>query len=589
LRARCRARPGAARHARLLVPVLLLLAAGPPGPRPARAAAEAPALGRRAMVVTSQADATRAGVEMLRAGGNAVDAAVAAAFALAVTQPQSTGLGGGGFLLVRGADGGVEAIDARETAPAASTPDMYVREGVPERASLRGALASGTPGMVAGLALVQARHGRLSLAEVLAPAIRLAREGYAIGPHQAALLRRLRDAGLPERFPATAAIHLPPEGEPVEPGFVVVQSDLARVLEAIAEKGPQVFYRGWVAEAIVRETERRGGILDAEDLATYRPVVREPVRGTYRGFEVVSFPPPSSGGVALIQSLNILEGFDLAAHGAGSSAAIHRIAEGLKLAFADRSTWLGDPDFVDVPVGWLTSERYADELRARINPPRWRRWPWTWHRDEVAIEVEAAGRPPRDAGTTHLSVVDEQGAAVAATLTINTAYGSWLTIPGTGIVMNNEMDDFSKQAGVPNVYGLVDTRGANAIAPGKRPLSSMTPTLLVRDGGLALVTGSPGGPRIISTVLQSILNVVDFGMDVQAAVAAPRVHHQWIPDLLYVEREVPTDVVEGLRDRGHEVKRGGHWSAAEAIRIDPERGWRWGGSDPRRDGLALGF
>jgi gamma-glutamyltranspeptidase/glutathione hydrolase len=291
----------------------------------------------------------------------------------------------------------------------------------------------------------------------------------------------------------------------------------------------------------------------------------------------------------LIQALQILEGFELAPLGAGSSAALHRVAEALKLAFADRAGWLGDPDFVGVPVAGLLDPSYAAALRRRINPPRWRRAPWTWGRGEVAIRVAGPGEPPRGAGTTHLSVVDAAGNAVAITETVNTPYGSWVTVPGTGIVLNNEMDDFAKDVNAPNAYGLVDTRGANAIAPGKRPLSSMTPAIVVRDGRALLVTGSPGGPRIISTALQSVLNVLDFGMDVQAAVAAPRIHHQWQPDRLFVESDLPADVVEGLRRRGHVVERASPWSAAEAIFVDPDTGWRHGGSDPRRDGLALGY
>jgi gamma-glutamyltranspeptidase/glutathione hydrolase len=294
--------------------------------------------------------------------------------------------------------------------------------------------------------------------------------------------------------------------------------------------------------------------------------------------------------VAVIESLNILEGYDLASLGAGSSASLHRIAEALKLAFADRNTYLGDADFVSVPVAGLIAKKRGHILREYINPPRWRRAPWTWGRDESAILVEVPGQPQNDAGTTHLSTTDGQGGAVALTMTINTPFGSGMTVPGTGIILNNEMDDFSVAPGTPNTYGLIDVKGANSIAPGKRPLSSMSPTFLVKDGKLFMVTGSPGGPRIISTTLQAILNVVDYGMSVSAAVAAPRIHHQWLPNRISVEPELPADVVEGLRDRGHEVKdRGRRWSAAESIVIDPETGMHLGGNDPRRDGLAKGF
>jgi gamma-glutamyltranspeptidase/glutathione hydrolase len=543
-------------------------------PASARAAAAAPAYGEHGMVVTSQADATRAGVALLRAGGNAVDAAAAAAFALGVTQPFSTGIGGGGFLLLRLDDGRAIAIDARETAPQAATRDMYLQPGVAEDASVLGPLAAGTPGLVAGLALAVEKFGTKPLAEVLAPAIRLADAGFAIGPYHAHMIETMRRRLPAERFPETARIQFPPAGEAARPGWRLVQKDLARTLREVARRGASGFYQGRVAEAIAKEVAERGGLLDVHDLAAYRAVPRETVSGSYRGYEIHSFPPPSSGGVALIEALNILEGFDLAARGAGSSASFHLIVEALKLAFADRAAFLGDPDFVDIPVPLLIGKSYAAELRARIDPPWYRRAPWNWLRGERAIHVEGPGLPPEDFGTTHLSVTDAQGNAVAITETINTPYGSGITVPGTGILLNNEMDDFAKAPDTPNVYGLVDTRGSNAIAPGKRPLSSMTPTVLEKDGKLFLVTGSPGGPRIISTVLLTILNVVDYGMDVQEAVAAPRVHHQWIPDVVYVEPEVPEDVVAGLRHRGHTVERSERdWSAAEAIEVDPASGW----------------
>jgi gamma-glutamyltranspeptidase/glutathione hydrolase len=366
--------------------------------------------------------------------------------------------------------------------------------------------------------------------------------------------------------------------------------DLARTLRLIARRGPDAFYRGRTADAIATAMEKDGGLVTREDLAAYRPVLREPVRGTYRGTEVWSFPPPSSGGAILIQMLNVLEGFDIAARGAGSSASLHPIAEAMKLAFADRAAWFGDPDFVEVPVARLTAKPYAADLRARINPTWWRRAPWTWTRRETAIRVRGSGLPLDDSGTAHFSVTDSAGNAVAMTGTINTSFGSGITVPGTGIVLNNEMDDFAKAPNEPNVYGLVDTRGANAIAPGKRPLSSMTPTILLRDGRLAMVTGSPGGPRIITTVLLSILNVIDYGMDVQESMSAPRFHHQWVPDKLFVESAIPEDVIDGLRRRGHSVEVSArNWSSAQAIVIDPETGWHTGGTDPRSDGLALGY
>jgi gamma-glutamyltranspeptidase/glutathione hydrolase len=541
------------------------------------------------MVASPQADATRAGAEVLRAGGNAVDAAVATSLALAVTDPHHSGLGGGAFLLVRLADGNAAAVDARETAPAAATRDMFTAPGVPERASQLGALAVATPGLVAGLALALERWGTRPFAELAAPAIRLAEEGFAVGPSHAAAAGFWQRAGLAARFPETAAIQLPPGGAPMQPGFRLVQPELGRSLRLLAEQGPGALHGGPLGRAIAAEVQRRGGVLTEADLARYEPRVREPVRGRYRGLEVLSFPPPSSGGVALVQMLNVLEGFDLAARGAGSSASWHLIAEAMKLAFADRQAYLGDSDFVDVPVAALTSRAYAERLRARIDPPRWRRAPWTWGRSEAAIEVDGPGEPPRGAGTTHFSVTDAAGNAVSVTQSINLLYGSGLTVPGTGIVLNDEMDDFATAPGQANAFGLVATGDANAVAPGKRPLSSMTPTIVVRDGRPYLVTGSPGGPRIITTTLLTVLNAVDYGMDASEAVAAPRLHHQWRPDVLEVEPPTPADVIEGLRRRGHAVRVADReWASAQVVLIDPASGLHTGASDPRTDGAAIG-
>jgi gamma-glutamyltranspeptidase/glutathione hydrolase len=557
-------------------------------PRPVDAAARAPAHSRNGMVVTSQVDATRAGVEMLVAGGNAIDAAVASAFAVGVTQPFSTGIGGGAFILIRLADGKVVAIDGRETAPGAADRDMYVRPGVAEDASAYGALAVGTPGMVAGLALTLERHGTMTLAEVMAPAIRLARDGFAISPYHVDMMAWKRSR-LEGRFPETMRIHYPPAGVALEPGWRLVQAELARTLEQIAARGPRAFYEGKIAGAIAARVQEGGGLVTLEDLSTYTPKVREAVHGTYRGYDIYSFPPPSSGGIALIETLNILEGIDLASYGAGSSASIHRIVEAMKFAFADRAAHLGDADFVDVPVARLTDKGYAAKMRARINPPWWQRAPWRWGGGERALTLEGPGLPQNDSGTAHLSVTDAAGNAVAITGTINTLYGSGITVPGTGIVLNNEMDDFAKAPYEPNSYGLIDTLGRNAVAPYKRPLSSMTPTIVAKDGRTVFVTGSPGGPRIISTVLLTIINTFDYGMDVQQAVSAPRVHHQWVPDKLRVEAAVPADVIDALRARGHNVEVSDwDWSVAEAIAIDPETGWHTGGSDPRSQGLALG-
>ncbi len=548
-----------------------------------------PSTGARGMVVASQRDAAQAGHSMLEAGGNAVDAAVATAFALSVCQPFSAGVGGGMFAVIRLADGELVAVDARETAPSTADRDMYVRPGVDPKASLRGGLAVATPGFVRGMTLVLERWGTLPLAKILEPAIRLADEGFAIGPYHARLLERMSRYGMPKFFPETGSIQFPPPDTAAAAGWRLLQKDKAGTLRLLVVEGADVFYTGSIAAKMVAEVQKQGGLLTADDLAGYQPKLRKPVSGKYRDLAIFSFPPPSSGGAVLLEILNILEGFDLAAMGPDEPAAAHRVVESMKLAFADRATWFGDPDFVKVPVAKLTSKKYAEGLRARIEPPFWRKISRGWSGDR-AIEVERPGLELNDSGTTHLSTSDSAGNAVALTMTINTPFGSGITVPGTGIVLNNEMDDFSKAPGKPNVYGLVDERGANSIAPNKRPLSSMTPTIVLKGGQVFMVTGSPGGPRIISTTLHTILNVVDHRMDVREAVAAPRYHHQWVPNKVFAEPKVPENIVVGLRKRGHVVEVSERsWSSAQAIVIDPETGLHLGGSDPRGDGAALGF
>jgi len=532
------------------------------------------------MVVSSSSDAALAGALILDAGGNAVDAAVATAFAIAVVQPFSAGLGGGAFALIRTPDGEVIALDARETAPAAATRDMYLQPGLPERPSVHGPLAVAIPSFTPGMAMALEVWGTMTLAEVLAPAIQLAEQGFELAPYHVVRLEMMRSRLPADRFPETARIQLAParahpSGHAV-PGMRLVQSDLGATLRAIAEEGPGILQGGRIGRHIADHVQRLGGILTRDDIANFEPKLRKPVRSSYRGHQVYSFPPPSSGGAVLIESLNILEGFSLGTKGAGSSASLHLIGESMKLAFADRAAYMGDSDFVDVPIARLTSKAYGNAQRAKIDPNK-------------ARKVESPGTGHEDAGTSHLSVTDGQGGAVAITMTINTLYGSGITVPGTGIILNNEMDDFSVAPDTPNSYGLVDKRGANSIAPGKRPLSSMTPTILVKDGRPFMVTGSPGGPRIISTTLLTILNVIDFDMNVQEAVSAPRFHHQWVPDKLYVEKDVPRDVIEALEARGHDVSVGRYnWSAAEAIFVDPDTGVQYGGSDPRTSGGAVG-
>ncbi len=560
----------------------------------ARGAAANPAWGRRGMVVTSVEAASEAGREAFARGGNAIDAAVAAAFAIGVTEQYHSGIGGGGFLLIRvGASGETFALDAREVAPAAARADMYLDASgkVVPGVSRAGGKSVAVPGLAHGLLEAQARFGRLSRADVLAPAIRLAREGFAIGVRHQRMLAFGAQFGLWKApFAAeTARINLA-NGEVPPLGWKLVQPDLARTYEALARDGAQALARGPIADAIVAAAAGAGGLLSQVDLDAYRTVWREPVRGSYRGAEVISFPPPSSGGVHLVQMLNTLEPFDLAALGAGSSGAIHLVAEAMKLAFADRAAHLGDPDFARVPVAWLTSKAYGQELAARLRPrPLWQRAPWRWGQGDVLRVAGPGTPPPDDAGTSHLSALDAEGNAVAITQTVNLLFGSGITVPGTGIVLNDEMDDFAAAPDVPNAFGLVG-RDKNAIAPGKRPLSSMTPTIVVRDGRAWMVTGSPGGPRIITTTLLTILNAVDFGMDVQQAVSAPRFHHQWLPDKLELEPDVPRDVRDALARRGHPaVYAERAWSSAQAIVADPEKGVIWGGTDPRADGAALGW
>lgn len=540
-----------------------------------------PVLARHGMVASQEAHATRIGVSILERGGNAVDAAVAVGFALAVTLPRAGNLGGGGFMLVHlAAPRKTIAIDYRETAPAAAARDMFLdASGNADPAKSRhSGLAVGVPGTVAGLALVHAKYGsgRFSLADLIRPAIRLARDGIAVDDDLADSLPRARERLA--RWPSSARIFLKPDGTTLGRGDRLYQSDLARTLEAIAEEGPRAFYEGPIAARIVESVAAAGGIMTRADLASYRAVEREPVRGTYRGYEVVSMPPPSSGGVHLVELLNILEGFPLQDTGAGAAATLHLMIEAMKLAYADRAVYLGDPDFVRVPVAGLTSKDYAARLRAGIDRERAR----------PARDI-GPGKPPSGEGdnTTHFSVVDRDGNAVANTYTLNFSYGLGLVAEGTGVLLNNELDDFAAKPDVPNAYGLTGGE-ANAPAPRKRPLSSMSPTIVFKDGRPFLVTGSPGGSRIITTVLQVILNVVDHGMNIAEAVLAPRIHHQWLPDVVMAERGFSPDTLRLLEARGHAVKIGATTGSANSIMALPNGGWA-GAADPRQRGtLAAG-
>lgn len=546
-------------------------------PRPVRA--------ERGMVASVDAIASQIGVDIMREGGNAVDAAVAVGLALAVTWPSAGNLGGGGFMMIRLPDGTTEVIDYRERAPLAATSDMYLDdEGeVVEDASTVGALAAGVPGTVAGLAMALERHGTLSWEQVIEPARRLAEEGFPVSWHFARTLDDEKNAKLLSRFEETRRIFLN-NGDPVDTGEIFRQPDLASTLARLKEQGPREFYEGRTAELIVAEMDRSGGIITLEDLKRYEPTLREPLRGSYRGYEILSMPPPSSGGAILLEMLHVLEPFDLEALGHNSAAYLHLLVETMKRAFADRAEHMGDIDFVDVPLDWVLSAERAAEIRSSIDLER--ATPSSAVRPGQPVRVE-----PKS--TTHFTVVDEAGAMVSNTYTINETFGSGLTVTGAGFLLNNEMDDFTAKVGVPNLYGLIQGE-VNAIEPSKRPLSSMTPTIVLKNGKPFLGVGSPGGPRIINAVLQVILNVIDHGMNVQEAVSAPRFHHQWLPDEIRWEQGgLNPDTRRLMEEMGHvfheKPQDASYMGDAEAVLIDPADGTRMGGSDPRRGGESRGY
>ena len=535
-----------------------------------------PILAKNGMVSSQEHRASAIGADVLKRGGNAVDAAVAVGFALAVTLPRAGNLGGGGFMLIhKAATHETIAIDYREVAPLAAHRDMFLdASGNPDTVKSRDSgLAIGVPGTVRGLALALAQHGsgQFSLSQLIEPAARLARDGFEVADDLADSLPAA-EAKL-KRFASSSAIFLR-DGKALRRGDRLVQADLAVTLEAIRQQGQEAFYTGRIAAAIAASVQKAGGMITQADMAAYTPVLRMPIRGTYRGLDVVSMPPPSSGGVHLTQMLNILEGYDLKAMGAGSAATLHLMAEAMKPAYADRATWLGDPDRVKVPVRGLTSKRYARMQRSAIDPNRAR----------MPDEIKAGDPVPYESDqTTHFSVVDREGNAVANTYTLNLSYGMGMVADGTGVLMNNEMDDFSAKAGAQNAFGLVGG-DANSVSPGARPLSSMTPTFLFQDGKLMLVTGSPGGSRIISTVLQVVSNVVDHQMNIAQALAAPRIHHQWKPDVLFVEEGISPDTLGILRSKGHQIRHGATSGSANSILVTPEG--LQGASDPRQRGTA---
>ena len=537
-----------------------------------------PVTATQGMVSTSHTLATDVALQVLKDGGNAVDAAVTAGFALAVTQPRSGNIGGGGFMLIAPGDGAApEAIDYRETAPAAATEDLFLDDdgNVVQNRSRFTHKAAGVPGTVAGLALALERHGSISLQQALAPAIKLASDGFVVPRRFSEGLEQARERMT--RWPSTLETFYKEDGSAWQPGERFRQPKLAATLQRIADQGTDGFYKGKTARLIAQEMASNDGLITEADLASYKPVIRTPVHGTYRGYDIYSMSPPSSGGVHIVQILNILEGFPIGEFGHNSASAIHHMAEAMKLAYADRTQYLGDTDFVDVPVEGLISKGYAEELRSTIKADK------TRPASEIKPGQPAAYESPE---TTHFSVVDRWGNAVSNTYTINFSYGSGITVAGAGFLLNNEMDDFSAKPGVPNAYGLIGG-AANKIEPGKRMLSSMSPTVVRKDGRNFLVTGSPGGSRIITTTLQVIMNVIDHDMNPAEADAAVRFHHQWYPDALRVERGFPGDTKDLLEAMGHKVRVEGSIGASQTIlRVG---GVLYGSSDPRRSsGAVLG-
>lgn len=538
-----------------------------------------PVRATQGMVASVDAMATQVGVDILKQGGNAVDAAVAVGYALAVTHPQAGNLGGGGFMLLRTKDGATTAIDFREMAPAGATRDMFLDEqGNPDsKKSLTSPLASGTPGTVAGLSLALEKYGSLPLNSVVRPAIKLAQEGFIVNDALADDLKTYGSEVLPQHENSKAIFWK--DGEPLKKGDKLVQQDLANSLTMIAENGPDAFYKGEIARQIAQQMQQNGGLITTDDLAAYQAVERTPVSGEYRGYQIFSMPPPSSGGIHIVQILNILENFDMKKYGFGSADAIQIMAEAEKYAYADRSEYLGDPDFVNVPWQALTSKAYAKSIAGQIDI----------NKAKPSSEIRPGKLAPYESDqTTHFSVVDKDGNAVAVTYTLNTTFGTGIVAGNTGILLNNQMDDFSAKPGIPNVYGLVGGE-ANAVGPKKRPLSSMSPTIVVKDGKTWLVTGSPGGSRIITTVLQMVVNTIDFGMNVAEATNAPRFHHQWLPDELRVEKGFSPDTLKLLEQKGQKVALKEAMGSTQSIMVGPD-GELYGASDPRSvDDLTAGY
>ena len=526
--------------------------------------------GSKGIVVADNLLASQAGMKILEQGGNAVDAAVATAFALGVVSPAASGLGGGGFMVIYQAkERKAHAIDFRERAPAAADKDIYVKNGraVP-KLSRKGPLAVAVPGEVAGLVEVLKRFGSLPLATVISPAIDYAQKGF---PIESKLLRAVnRQLSTIRKDPNFARIFLKADGTPFKKGEMVHQPELGETLKAISREGPKVFYEGWIAAAITNHLKKSGGILTLEDLKGYKPVWRGPILGNYRNRLVVTMPPPSSGGIALLQILNVLEGYRLNEFRHNSATYLHLLTEASKFAFADRAQYLGDPDFVEIPTQKLLSKEYAAWVRSRISAVK----------TQPSEYYGLASFGPKDGGTTHFGVLDANGNAVSCSLTINTTFGSKVMVRETGVILNNEMDDFSIKPGVPNTYGLIGGH-ANSVAPKKTPLSSMTPTIVLEGDRPILIVGASGGPRIISATVQTILNVLDFGMPIKEAVSAPRIHHQWKPNELRVERDIPQEARAFLKRRGHRIKKNRSVGTVQGILV--QEGNISGQADPRRN------
>ena len=522
------------------------------------------------MVVSASSVASRAGMEVLRSGGNAVDAAIATGFALAVTHPTAGNIGGGGFMLIRFPDGRATAIDFREKAPAAAQAKMFLDSNgeYSSRIHHNSHVAVGVPGTVAGFAKAHETYGRTEWQRLVQPAVSLAANGFEVSPNLArSLSGALRSM---ESYPASVAA-FSMKGTPYEAGQTLKQADLAKTLERIMSQGRDGFYEGETARLLAAEMKRGGGLITEQDLANYEAKERTPIRGTYRGYEIISMAPPSSGGVALVEMLNILEGYDLNAMGAMSAPYVHHVVEAMRRAYRDRAQYLGDTDFAEVPIARLTSKEYAAELRGTIDEKK--------ATPSSVDDIMVADHESLE--TTHYSVVDGDGMAVSVTYTLEAGYGSKIVVPGGGFLLNNEMGDFNAAPGLTTEDGRIGTP-ANLARPGQRMLSSMTPTILAKDGKLVAVVGSPGGRTIINTVLAVVLNIIDFGRDIEAAVAAPRMHHQWLPDRLSIEADgVTDDVIATLVSMGHDVRVGGRQGAANSIMIDPKTGERVGAADPR--------